>query len=88
VRKLDANTYSTAMTGFKYKLAHKRADSEKWNVGYSGQRKKLIKLFQSFIHQLELEEIEDAKNKKAKKTVSKEKEVPPKISKKRIPSKK
>ena len=25
VRKLDANTYTTAMTGLKFKLAHKRA---------------------------------------------------------------
>jgi hypothetical protein len=26
VRKLDANNYSTSMTGIKYKLAHKRCD--------------------------------------------------------------
>src|SRR5688500_2694879 len=28
VRKLDENTYTTAMTGLKYKVAHKRADKE------------------------------------------------------------
>ena len=31
VRKLDANNYTTSMTGLKYKLAHKRAEKEKWN---------------------------------------------------------
>jgi hypothetical protein len=30
VRKLDANNYTTSMTGLKYKLAHKRAEKEKW----------------------------------------------------------
>src|SRR5438105_14272053 len=29
VRKLDENTYTTAMTGLKYKLPPKRAESEK-----------------------------------------------------------
>lgn len=28
VRKLDANNYTTSMTGLKYKLAHKRSESE------------------------------------------------------------
>lgn len=69
VRKLDANTYSTAMSGFKYKVAHKRADKEVWNISYRGQRKRLIKLFQSLLHQLEQEEIEEkrAKVKKPRK---------------------
>lgn len=70
VRKLDANTYSTAMRGFKYKLAHKRADKENWNVSYNGQRKRLIKLFQSVIYQLEQEELEERKTKKNRKTRS------------------
>src|SRR5438309_10067508 len=30
VRKLNANDYTTEMTGLKYKLAHKRATSDKW----------------------------------------------------------
>jgi hypothetical protein len=32
VRKLDANNYTTSMTGLKYKIAHKRAEKEKWNT--------------------------------------------------------
>ncbi|MFQ5907256.1 MAG: hypothetical protein ACE5JE_00275 [Thermoplasmata archaeon] len=31
VRKVDSNTYSTLMTGTKYKLAHKRAGQDRWN---------------------------------------------------------
>lgn len=71
VRKLDANTYSTAMSGYKYKLAHKRAEKENWSTTYSGQRKRLIKLFQSIIHQLEQEEIEENNAKKSRKKTGK-----------------
>ena len=38
VRKLDANNYTTSMTGLKYKLAHKRAEKEKWNSTDNAQR--------------------------------------------------
>ena len=55
VRKLDANTYSTALTGLKVKLAHKRAGSEKWNITEKTQRKKLIKVLQDMIAELEKE---------------------------------
>jgi hypothetical protein len=53
--KLDANSYATKMTGFKFKLAHKRADSEKWNISTKAQRKKLIKILHEMIDQLEAE---------------------------------
>lgn len=71
VRKLDANTYSTALNGFKFKLAHKRADHENWNISYRGQRKRLITLFQSFIRQLEMEELNEIKEKKVRKKAQK-----------------
>lgn len=61
VRKLDANTYSTVMRGYKYKLAHKRADKETWSTGYQGQRRWLIKIFQTFLHHLEKEEAAEGK---------------------------
>src|SRR5262245_32957768 len=32
VHKLNTNDYTTDMSGFKYKLAHKRADHENWNA--------------------------------------------------------
>lgn len=53
VRKLDANSYSTSMTGIKYKLAHKRAGKEKWNITEKGKAKRLIKLLQDMIKQVE-----------------------------------
>jgi hypothetical protein len=53
VRKLDANSYTTTLTGVKYKLAHKRADKDKWSVTDKTQRKRLIRLLQDMIKQLE-----------------------------------
>jgi hypothetical protein len=55
VRKLDANSYTTSLTGLKYKLAHKRADKDKWSVTARTQRKRLIKVLQELISQLEKE---------------------------------
>src|SRR3979490_240261 len=52
VRKLDENTYSTAMTGLKYKLAHKRAGSESWSAGERARRKRLIQILQEMIDDL------------------------------------
>jgi len=59
VRKLNANDYSTAMTGLKYKLAHKRFDKEKWSASDKAQRKRLIKFLKQMIDQLEEELQED-----------------------------
>jgi hypothetical protein len=53
VRKLDANNYTTSMTGTKYKLAHKRADKEKWSATENAQRKRLIQALQESISQLQ-----------------------------------
>jgi hypothetical protein len=53
VTKLDANTYTTAMTGMKYKLAHKRADKENWNASDRWQRKRLVEILQEMIDSLQ-----------------------------------
>jgi hypothetical protein len=58
VRKLDANKYTTSMTGLKYKLAHKRAEKEKWNATDNTQRKRLIQILQELISQLKREMVE------------------------------
>src|SRR5215208_3846892 len=58
VRKLDANNYTTSMTGLKYKLAHKRAEKEKWNSTDNTQRKRLIQVLQELIVQLKREMVE------------------------------
>jgi hypothetical protein len=57
VRKLNANDYTTSLTGLKFKLAHKRADKDKWSTSGKTQKKRLIKLLQEFIAQLEKEPI-------------------------------
>jgi hypothetical protein len=60
VRKLNANDYTTAMTGFKFKVAHKRFDKEKWSASERAQRKQLIRILQKMIAQLEQEEVNAA----------------------------
>src|SRR5215213_4947579 len=57
VRKLDANSYTTSMTGLKYKLAHRIAEKEKWNATNNAQRKRLIQILQELIDQLKMEEM-------------------------------
>ena len=52
VRKVDANTYTTALTGLKYKLAHKRAGKDTWSAGDQAQRRHLIKILQEMIDDL------------------------------------
>ena len=55
VRKLDANSYTTSMTGLKYKLAHRRAEKEAWNATDNTQRKRLIQILQELVDQLKKE---------------------------------
>jgi hypothetical protein len=57
VRKLNANDYTTSLTGLKFKLAHKRAEKGKWNISAKAQKKRLMKLLQELITQLEKEPI-------------------------------
>jgi hypothetical protein len=57
VRKLNANDYTTSLTGLKFKLAHKRADKEKWSTSSKTQKKRLVKLMQEFIEQLQKEPV-------------------------------
>jgi hypothetical protein len=52
VRKLDANSYTTSMTGLKYKLAHKRSESEKWNTTDNSQTSRVIQVLEELIGQL------------------------------------
>jgi hypothetical protein len=59
VKKLDANSYSTAMNGYKFKLAHKRNTSDKWNITDKTQRNHLVKILKEFIAELEAEPIEE-----------------------------
>jgi hypothetical protein len=47
VRKIDANTYETHLTGSKYKLAHKSAASGSWSIPtVKRQREREIQLLE------------------------------------------
>lgn len=53
VHKLNADDYSTAMTGLKFKVAHKRATSEKWSASAKTQRKHMVAFLKEVIAQLQ-----------------------------------
>lgn len=55
VRKMDANTYTTAMTGVKFKVAHKRAGKDTWSVTEQTRKKNVLKLLREMVAQLEKE---------------------------------
>jgi hypothetical protein len=55
VRKLNANEYTTSMTGVKYKLAHRRANSGEWSASERAQLRRLITIFEENIIQLKHE---------------------------------
>jgi hypothetical protein len=52
VKKVDANRYTTSMTGIKYKLAHRRAERENWNITEEVQKKRLIQILENLTVQL------------------------------------
>ena len=52
VKKLNANDYSTSMSGVKFKVAHKRAEKSKWSTTVKTQRKRLVKFLEEMVAQL------------------------------------
>jgi hypothetical protein len=56
VTKLNADDYSTSITGVKYKIAHKRADKDKWDASDKAQRRRTIKVLKALLHDLESQE--------------------------------
>jgi hypothetical protein len=65
VRKLDANSYTTSMTGFKYKLAHKRVGKERWSSTENAQRERIIQILEELIAQLKREMVKEVAEKPA-----------------------
>jgi hypothetical protein len=59
VKKLNANDYSTKMNGYKFKIAHKRSNKDKWNISDKTQKNHLIKVLKEFIKELEAESTEE-----------------------------
>lgn len=52
VSKLDANSYMTCMEGRKFKVAHKRANKDVWNVSEKTQRKHVIAYLEQLINEI------------------------------------
>ena len=55
VTKLNANEYTTSMTGMKFKLAHRRADKGTWSASVQAQRRHLITILKQVSEDLERE---------------------------------
>jgi hypothetical protein len=53
VTKLNANDYTTSLSGLKFKIAHKRAGTEKWSATEKTKRKRMIRFLQDVIAELE-----------------------------------
>jgi hypothetical protein len=73
VRKLTANEYSTSMTGMKFKVAHKRAETDKWSASEGAQRRRMIKFLQETIRTLENQDLERPAQRGAKASTSRRK---------------
>jgi hypothetical protein len=68
VTKLNANDYSTSLAGMKFKLAHQRANSDKWSASPQAQRRNLIKILQQVLRDLEAQGAGEAKTKSVSKS--------------------
>ena len=55
VTKLNANEYTTSLTGMKFKLAHRRADKGTWSASLQAQRRHLITILRQVSEDLERE---------------------------------
>ena len=53
VAKETANDYTTSLSGLKFKIAHKRAGSEKWSATPRTQRKRMIMFLRNVLADLE-----------------------------------
>jgi hypothetical protein len=60
VQKLNANDYTTSLSGLKFKIAHKRADNEKWSATPKTRRRRMIRFLQDVIKDLEQQDEEVA----------------------------
>src|SRR5437764_6679626 len=60
VCKLNANDYTTSMSGLKFKIAYKRTDTGKWSATPQTERKRMISFLRDVIKDLEKEQEESA----------------------------
>ena len=57
VIKLNADDYTTVLSGLKYKIAHKRAAKGNWSASVPTQRKTLLKFLKEMVAQFEKEPV-------------------------------
>jgi len=57
--KQTANDYTTSLTGLKFKIAHKRAGSEKWSATPRTQRTRMIAFLRRVLADLEQQSAKD-----------------------------
>jgi hypothetical protein len=62
VEKLNANDYTTSLSGLKFKIAHKRAASGKWSATTRTQRKRMIRFLEDAVRELEAQQEAEAKS--------------------------
>lgn len=55
VEKQNADDYTTSMVGLKFKLAHRRAGTDKWSASDNARRKTLVKILKGMIAEIEKE---------------------------------
>jgi hypothetical protein len=60
VCKINANDYTTSMSGLKFKVAYKKAGTEKWSASPAAQRRRMIKFLRDVIDDLEKGQEESA----------------------------
>jgi hypothetical protein len=60
VCKVNANDYTTSMTGLKFKIAYKKAETGKWSASPQAQRRRMISFLRNVIEDLEKEQEEGA----------------------------
>jgi hypothetical protein len=58
VCKVNANDYTTSMTGLKFKIAYRKADTGKWSASPQAQRRRMISFPRNVIEDLEKEQEE------------------------------
>ena len=61
VAKQTANDYTTSLTGLKFKIAHKRAGTQKWSATPRTQRKRMITFLRNVLADLEKQSAHDVK---------------------------
>src|SRR5213595_662013 len=59
VCKVNANDYTTSMSGLKFKIAYKKVDTGKWSASPAAQRRRMIKFLRDVIEDLEKEQTEE-----------------------------